>query len=98
MPSTAVCHLSYVGDSILGQGVNLGAGTITANFRHDGASHRSLVGGELVDTGRRKFGTVIGDGAHTGIHTSIYPGRKMVARSSTRPGDIVSKDITDADS
>jgi bifunctional UDP-N-acetylglucosamine pyrophosphorylase/glucosamine-1-phosphate N-acetyltransferase len=85
-------HLSYVGDSIVGARSNLGAGTITANFRHDGKSHRSLAGGTLVDTGRRKFGTILGDDVHTGIHTSIYPGRKIWPGLSTRPGEVVDRD------
>jgi len=85
-------HLSYVGDSIIGEETNLGAGTITANFRHDGKKHRSDVNGELVDTGRRKFGCVMGDNAHTGIHTSVYPGRKIWPNASTLPGEIVKKD------
>lgn len=93
MSHTNVGHLSYCGDSILGQGVNLGAGTITANFRHDGGPHRSLVMGRLVDTGRRKFGAVIGDGVHTGIHTGIYPGRKIWPGRTTRPGAIVRRDL-----
>ena len=53
----------------------------------------SLVGKELVDTGRRKFGAIVGDGVHTGIHTSIYPGRKIWSEQSTKPGDIVAEDI-----
>ncbi len=88
-----VGHLSYVGDSILGERVNLGAGTITANFRHDGKNHRTMAAGKLVDTGRRKFGAIIGDDVHTGIHTSIYPGRKIGARASTLLGEVVRQDI-----
>ncbi|MFM2242002.1 MAG: hypothetical protein RLZ97_857 [Verrucomicrobiota bacterium] len=93
LSSTNVGHLSYVGDSILGSKVNFGAGTITSNLRHDGANHFTLVDGQLVDTGRRKFGTIVGDGVHTGINTSIYPGRKLGAGSSTRPGDVVRTDL-----
>ncbi len=89
---TNVGHLSYVGDSILGEGVNFGAGTIVSNLRHDGGNHRSMVDGDLVDTGRRKFGTIVGDGVHTGIHTSIYPGRKLWPGVTTRPGEVVEKD------
>lgn len=92
---SAVGHLSYVGDSILGSQVNFGAGTITSNLRHDGANHRSMVGGELVETGRRKFGVIVGEGVHTGIHTSLYPGRKLGPGTSTRPGEVVSKDLID---
>lgn len=91
---TNVGHLSYVGDSILGEAVNFGAGTIISNFRHDGKNHRSMVGGALVDTGRRKFGAIIGDHVHTGIHTTIYPGRKIWPHTSTRPGQIVQHDLS----
>jgi len=52
-----------------------------------------MVGGKLWTTGRRKFGAVIGDRVHTGIHTSIYPGRKIWPGLTTRPGDIVQRDI-----
>ena len=90
---TSVGHLTYLGDSILGAKVNFGAGTITSNLRHDGGNHRSLVNNELIDTGRRKLGVIIGDGVHTGINTSFYPGRKMAAKSSTLPGEVVRKDV-----
>jgi bifunctional UDP-N-acetylglucosamine pyrophosphorylase/glucosamine-1-phosphate N-acetyltransferase len=93
MEKVSAGHLSYVGDSIIGAFSNLGAGTITANFRHDGKSHRSMLNGELIDTGRRKLGVIIGDNVHTGIHTSIYPGRKIWPEMSTLPGDIVRKDL-----
>lgn len=90
---SSIGHLSYVGDSVLGERVNFGAGTTTSNLRHDGLNHRSTVAGGLVDTGRRKFGAIIGDGAHTGINTSIYPGRKMWPGTSTLPGAIVQRDV-----
>jgi bifunctional UDP-N-acetylglucosamine pyrophosphorylase/glucosamine-1-phosphate N-acetyltransferase len=93
LPGTNVGHLSYLGDSILGEKVNFGAGTITSNLRHDGGAHRSPVEGRLVDTGRRKLGAIVGDGVHTGIHTSIYPGRKLWPKTFTLPGAIVDKDI-----
>jgi acetyltransferase-like isoleucine patch superfamily enzyme len=86
-------HLSYIGDSIVCSGTNFGAGTITANFRHDGKNHRSVVADGLIDTGRRKLGVIIGDNVHTGIHTSIYPGRKIWPDCSTLPGAIVQKDL-----
>ena len=91
---TNIGHLSYVGDSVIGEKVNFGAGTITSNLRHDGKTMQSLIGKELVETGRRKFGAIVGDGVHTGIHTSIYPGRKIGPDQSTKPGDIVDQDIS----
>ncbi|MHB1261297.1 MAG: bifunctional sugar-1-phosphate nucleotidylyltransferase/acetyltransferase [Thermoplasmatota archaeon] len=67
-------HLNYVGDSILGEGCNLGAGTIVANLRHDDATVRVHHKGKRIDTGRRKFGAIVGDGAKTGINASLNPG------------------------
>ena len=93
LPGTNVGHLSYVGDSILGEKVNFGAGTITSNLRHDGGAHRTPVAGRMVDTGRRKLGVIVGDGVHTGIHTSLYPGRKLWPKTMTLPGAIVAKDL-----
>ena len=93
LSKTNVGHLSYVGDSVLGEKVNFGAGTTTSNLRHDGNNHRSTVNGVLIDTGRRKFGTIVGDGVHTGINTSIYPGRKLWPGTTTRPGTIVQHDV-----
>jgi bifunctional UDP-N-acetylglucosamine pyrophosphorylase/glucosamine-1-phosphate N-acetyltransferase len=93
MNNVSAGHLSYIGDSVIGEYTNFGAGTITANFRHDGKNHISAVDGVLTDTGLRKFGTVFGDNVHTGIHTSIFPGRKIWPDKATMPGDIVKKDI-----
>ena len=92
--NSSIGHLSYVGDSVIGNDVNFGAGTITSNLRHDGTNHLSRVRDSLVDTGRRKFGTVVGDGSHTGILTAIYPGRKLGPNSQTLPNQTVKRDIT----
>lgn len=90
---TWVGHLSYIGDSIVGDDVNIGAGTITSNYRHDGGEHWSLVDGKKVSTGRLKFGSVIGNGVRTGIHTSIYPGRKIGAGCALLPNAVVIEDL-----
>lgn len=90
---SSVGHLSYVGDSVIGNKVNFGAATVTSNLRHDGANHRSMTSDGLLDTGRRKLGTIVGDGVHTGIHTAIYPGRKLGPGTSTRPNSDVQQDL-----
>ncbi len=92
MNKVSVGHLSYIGDSIICSNVNLGAGTITANLRHDGKSHKSMVNNQLIDTERRKAGAIIGNNVHTGIHCSIYPGRKIWPNVCTAPGAIVKHD------
>ncbi len=88
-----VPHLSYVGDSVIGENVNFGAGTKVANLRHDNKNIKSAVKGKLIDTGRRKLGTIVGDNVHTGINTSIYPGRKLWPGKGTLPGEVVKEDI-----
>ena len=74
-PGAAVPHLSYVGDSILGHDVNLGAGTILSNLpiiQHE--TIRIPFGDEVVDTGRRKLGAIIGDQTSVGCNAVINPG------------------------
>lgn len=93
MDNTKVGHLSYVGDSIIGSGVNFGAGTIIANLRHDNSSVLVTVKGKRQSSGRRKLGTIIGDDVKTGIGTSIAPGVVIHQDSRTGIGVIVDKDI-----
>ncbi len=90
---TCIPHLAYIGDSVVGEDVNVGAGSITANFRFDAGRIRSSVNGDLVDVGSNKFGTVIGDNAKLGVRTIIYPGRKIWPGKTTLPGEIVKEDI-----
>jgi len=89
---TNVAHLSYVGDSILGQEVNFGAGTVVANLRHDGAPVDLTVAGERHSTGRRKFGVVVGHGTKTGIDTSINAGVTLAPDSRTTVSEAVTRD------
>lgn len=74
MPGAKVPHLSYVGDSIVGEECNLGAGTKIANFRLDKEQIYVSVKGKKVNTGRKKFGAVLGDNVMTGINVSINIG------------------------
>ena len=79
-------HLNYVGDSILGEGVNLGAGTILSNFRHDGSEIRIPSDGEILSTGRRKLGAVLGDGVLTGCNCVLHPGCVVGRGTQLYPG------------
>lgn len=89
MDGTKIGHLSYIGDSIIGRNCNFGAGTKVANLRHDGKNIKVPVKGELVDSGRRKLGVIMGDDVHTAINTSINVGCVMETGSITRPGESV---------
>jgi bifunctional UDP-N-acetylglucosamine pyrophosphorylase/glucosamine-1-phosphate N-acetyltransferase len=93
MDNTNVGHLSYVGDSVIGRESNFGAGTITANLRHDNADISVTVKGKRVSSGRRKLGAIIGDNVKTGIGTSISPGVILHQGVRTGIGVIVDRDI-----
>ncbi|AIF69653.1 glucose-1-phosphate thymidylyltransferase [Palaeococcus pacificus DY20341] len=86
-------HLNYVGDSIIGENSNLGAGTITANLRHDNGHVKVEIKGKLEDSGRRKLGAIIGHNVKVGINVTIYPGRKIGSNSFVGPGVVVDKNI-----
>ena len=85
---TFISHLSYAGDSIIGDDVNFGAGTVCSNFRHDGEEHRMMAGGRLVETGRNKLGAVIGDHVRFGANTVVLPGRVVPPGTWTMPGEV----------
>jgi len=93
MEGSKVPHLSYVGDSIICENVNLGAGTIIANLRFDRKEVMMNIKGERVSTGRIKFGAVIGGFAQTGINVSILPGIKIGAYAIIYPGVVVRRDV-----
>ncbi|MCP3684233.1 MAG: NTP transferase domain-containing protein [bacterium] len=93
MDNTCIGHLTYIGDSVIGENVNFGAGTVVANLRHDKEDVKSTVNGKLIHTGRRKLGTIVGDNVSLGIHTTIFPGRKIWPNKTTHPAEIVRKDI-----
>lgn len=83
----------YVGDSIIGTHVTLGAGTATENHRHDGRHHVSNVLGKPVNTGRLKLGAIVGDGVKTGVNTSIEAGVKIGVARTTKPGSYIAHDL-----
>ncbi len=86
MNSTKIPHFNYVGDSILGENCNLGAGTKIANLRLDEKSIKVPVKGKIVDTGRRKLGVIMGDNVHTGINVSIDVGTMIGSNVGIAPG------------
>jgi len=67
-------HFAYVGDSVLGHRVNLGAGTKLANFKLRGTEIRVRHGDTVISTGLRKFGAILGDDVSLGCNTVCNPG------------------------
>lgn len=77
LEQATAAHFNYVGDGILGRGVNLGAGVKLANL---GALTKTInVAG--IDTGRSKFSAAVGDGVFIGCNAVLQPGSIIGARS-----------------
>ena len=90
---TCALPISYVGDSILGEKCNLGAGTIMANYRFDAGFIKMMVKDQAVDTGRRKLGAVLGDNVKTGIKSLFMPGVKVGANTWVGANFMVERDL-----
>jgi bifunctional UDP-N-acetylglucosamine pyrophosphorylase/glucosamine-1-phosphate N-acetyltransferase len=84
MRDTDFPHHNYVGDSVIGEGCNFGAGTKIANLRLD--KREIWVAG--INTRRRKLGAIIGDGVQTGINSSINVGSMIGNDTFIGPGAI----------
>ena len=89
MAGTHVPHQNYVGDSILGERCNLGAGTKVANLRLDESNVHVVWKGSDVDTGLRKLGVIMGDDVKVGINASIDAGTIIGEESFIGPGATV---------
>lgn len=85
----SVAHLSYIGDSVIGDEVNVGGGCIMSNFRHDAGEIRMPWDGRLQATGRNKLGCWIGARSRIGCKCVILPGRVLQPDTQTYPGSVV---------
>jgi len=89
MSGTDVPHLNYVGDSVIGEGCNFGAGTKIANLRLD--EENIYVGS--INTGRHKLGAIIGDNVKTGINSCINVGTVIGNNTFIGPGVVARGNI-----
>jgi NDP-sugar pyrophosphorylase family protein len=84
-----LAHLNFVGDSVLGEAVNIEAGAIVANYRNEREDKRIRIRIRIndasIDTGVDKFGALIGDDARIGANAVIAPGAILA------PGAVVSR-------
>jgi len=83
-------HFAYVGDSVLGNRVNLGAGTKCANLRLDRQTVPVLFGDKRLDSGLRKFGAILGDDVQLGCNSVTNPGVMMGKKSMGYPCQVIS--------
>jgi NDP-sugar pyrophosphorylase family protein len=107
LPGAKAPHFAYVGDSILGHRVNLGAGTKLSNltitsskdaFTGRRSSISVPIGGEMVDTGLSKLGAILGDDVQVGCNAVLSPGtfirpRSLVYANASIPKGIYGPDV-----
>jgi NDP-sugar pyrophosphorylase family protein len=82
-----LAHFNFVGDSVLGEDVNLEAGAIVANFRNERVDKRLTFthDGTVIDIGVEKFGALVGDRCRIGANAVIAPGALL------KPGTVVAR-------
>jgi len=95
LDNTFIGRLSYIGDSVVGRKVEVGAGTQTWNINPLRKPIKMRINGEVITVPREKMGAIIGDKAVIGINVSIYPGAKIGCKSIISAGAIVQQDIPD---
>ena len=83
-------HFAYVGDSVLGNKVNLGAGVKCANVRLDRKEVNVHWNGQRIATGLRKFGAILGDGCQVGCNAVLNPGTIVEKGAIGYPCEVLS--------
>ncbi len=91
--NTSIPHFNYIGDSIICENVNLGAGTKISNLRFDNDNIKMKINEKLIDSGRRKLGAIIGPNSQTGINSSVMCGKKIGEGSVIGAHTMVNEDI-----
>ena len=84
-----VPHYNYVGDSILGYKSHMGAGSITSNVKSDKTLVTIRCGEQVVETGRKKMGAMLGDGVEVGCNSVLNPGTVIGRGASIYPTSCV---------
>lgn len=83
----------FVGDSVIGQSVYLGAQVRTSNHRLDGKKIDVYINDDVIDTGCEKLGCYIGPHSRLGIQVIILPGRYISHETLVGPGIIIDKNL-----
>lgn len=86
-------HRNYVGDSLLGNGINIGGDSALANVRLDRTEVRSIIDDQSIDTGLKTFGSIIGNSTNIAGKAVVMPGIKIGSNCLVGPGVILFKDL-----
>lgn len=78
-------HYNYVGDSILGEYAHTGAGVVLSNVKSDKKNIKIKLDDEIIETGLRKFGAILGDHVEVGCNSVLCPGTLVFNNSNIYP-------------
>lgn len=78
-------HYNYVGDSVLGEYAHTGAGVILSNVKSDKKNLNIKIDDEILETGLRKFGAIIGDHVEVGCNSVLCPGTIIFPNTNIYP-------------
>ena len=82
-------HYNYVGDSVLGEYAHTGAGVILSNVKSDKKNVKIKINGEVIETGLRKFGSIICDHVEVGCNSVLNPGTVIGQHTNIYPLSMV---------
>ncbi len=86
-------HSGFIGDSIIGENVRIGAGFLTANVRLDRKNIESVINNIKMDTGINHLGAIIGKNVHIGIKSSTMPGVIIEKNATVGPLTVVLNNV-----
>ncbi len=83
--SVQIPHFNYIGDSVLGYKSHMGAGAVTSNVKSDKSLVKIKIGDEVIETGRKKLGAILGDYVEVGCNSVLNPGTVIGQNSNIYP-------------
>jgi len=89
--NSSLAHFNFVGDSLIGSGINMEAGAVIANHFNERISKEVevVINGERIKTGIEKFGALVGDGSRIGANAVLSPGTILPPNSIIRRLELV---------
>ena len=94
LEGSAIAHFNFVGDSIIGQNVNIEAGAVLANHYNEREDDTVFVhiDGQRISTGLHKFGSLVGDGCRIGANAVLSPGTLLKPKTIVKRLELIEQD------
>ncbi len=93
MKGAKASHYAHLADCVIGEEVNFGAGSQSANLRFDKETAKVQVNGNLVDSGKKKLGCVVGENTNIGCNAVILPGKLIGSKAAIYPNVTLNRNV-----